>query len=100
MKSFASLGLAAALLTGCSPSIQASRAAEIAQQLVVAGQPSDSVVHDIRVAEPEWRTNHWRVQVDAVVRYRQPDGSTVEVQVHYLIDVDGGSGRASIYAQG
>jgi hypothetical protein len=100
MRSLASVGLAAALLIGCSPSIQADRAAEIAQQFVVAGQPSDSVVHDIEIAAPEWHTNHWRVQVDAVVAYRQPNGGTVDVPMHYLIDVDGGSGQASIYAQG
>lgn len=36
----------------------------------------------------------------SVVTNLQPAGGTVEVPVHYLIDVDGGSGRASIDAQG
>jgi ABC-type uncharacterized transport system auxiliary subunit len=96
----AALVLAASVLAGCSPSIEANRAADIAQALVVAGQPSGSIVHDITVAPPEWQTNHWRVQVDATVTNRQPTGGTVEVPVHYLIDVDGNSGKASIYAQG
>ena len=100
MKSIASVGLAVVLLAGCSPSIQADRAGQIARQFVVAGQPSDSLVHDVKVAAPEWHSNRWRVQVDAIVTFRQPTGGTVEVPVHYLIDVDGTSGQASIFAQG
>jgi hypothetical protein len=100
MRLLGSLALAASLLAGCSPSIEANRAAAIAQVFVVAGQPSGSIVHDLTVASPEWQTNHWRVQVDAMVTSRQPTGGTVEVPVHYLIDVDGSSGAASIYAQG
>jgi hypothetical protein len=95
-----SLALVAVLLAACSPSIEANRAAEIAQQLVIAGQPSGSIVRDLTVGTPEWQTNHWRVQVDATVTNLQPTGDTVEVPVHYLIDVDGNSGQASIHAQG
>jgi hypothetical protein len=100
LRPLASLALAAALLAACSPSIGASRAAATAQEFVVAGQPSGSIVHDLTVGSPEWQTNHWRVQVDAMVTNRQPTAGTVEVPVHYLIDVDGSSGRASIHAQG
>jgi hypothetical protein len=57
-------------------------------------------VHDISLGSPQWHTTHWQVQVDAIVTNAQPAGGTVEVPVHYLIDVDGGSGRASIDAQG
>jgi hypothetical protein len=92
--------LAALLFVACSPSIEASRATEIAQQLVVAGQPSGSFVHDLTVGTPDWQTTHWRVQVDATVTNLQPAGGTFEVPVHYLIDVDGSSGQASIHAQG
>ena len=100
MKSLASLALAAVMFSGCSPSIQADRAAQIARQFVMTGQPADSLVHDLKIAQPEWHTNKWRVQVDAIVTYRQPTVATVEVPVHYLIDVDGTSGQASIFAQG
>jgi ABC-type uncharacterized transport system auxiliary subunit len=100
VRTLACLALAVALLGACSPRIEANRAAEIAQQFVVAGQPSGSVVHDLTVASPQWQANHWRVQVDAIVTNRQPTGGTVEVPVHYLIDVDGSSGQAAIHAQG
>jgi hypothetical protein len=99
-KRVASLVLAAALFAACSPSIEATRAAEIAEQFVIAGQTSGSIVHDVTVASPQWQTNHWRVQVDATVTNLQPAGGTVEVPVHYLIDVDGSSGQVSIHAQG
>lgn len=88
------------MLGGCSPSIDADRAADIAWEFVVAGQPSGSTVHDVSVAAPQWQTTHWQVQVDAIVTDRQPTGDTVEVPVHYLIDVDGSSGQALIHAQG
>jgi hypothetical protein len=50
MRSPGALALAAAVLIACAPSIQAHRVAEIAQQFVIAGQPSGSVMHDLAVA--------------------------------------------------
>ena len=93
--------LATVVLGGCVPSaIDADRAGTIARDFVIAGQPSGTVFREITVGAPTWQTNHWRVQVDAVIDYPPPSQPGSNTPVHYLIDVDGSSGRATIYAQG
>lgn len=101
MRKLALLVLAAVVLGACVPAaVDADRPATIARDLVIAGQPSGTLFREITVGEPDWQTNHWRVQVDAVIDYPPPSQPGSHTPVHYLIDVDGSSGRATIYAQG
>ena len=101
MTRLAALWLATVVLGACLPStIDADRAGSIARDFVIAGQPPGTVFREITVGEPTWQTNRWRVQVDAVIDYPPPSQPGSNTPVHYLIDVEGSSGRATIYAQG
>jgi hypothetical protein len=101
MKTLGSAVLVAALIGACGPAaVDAAHAVNVASDFVVAGQASGMILEDIQVGTPVWQTTHWRVQVDAVLDYPQPSQPVGRIPVHYLIDVDGTSGRATIFGQG
>ncbi len=80
--------------------IDANRAALIAREFVIAGQPTGTNFREITVGTPDLQTSHWRVQVDAVIDYPPPSQPGSGEHVHYLIDVDATSGQPSVFAQG
>jgi hypothetical protein len=82
-----------------APTIGASRAAGIARDAAVGTQPTGSRISNLVVGAPERHGQTWRVTVDFGVVY--PTGpSDQPIPVHFIVDVDGSSGRPVIVGQG
>jgi hypothetical protein len=80
-----------------------SRAEEIARAFAVAGEPPEGTIVEVLSKlydfQPDNSAGAWRIQVDAKEIYHQSSGDQ-NVSLHWLIDVDKCTGRASMYAQG
>ena len=91
--------LAAACTTSPSPAVDPSRAASIAQSLVVTGQPTSYSLDKVAIDTPADLGSVWRVKVDVIFIDRL-DPSRQPMPMHYLVDVDKTSGDARIFGQG
>lgn len=98
--------LLAALLVGCdtAPAVDATRASQIAKDLVVQGQPAGTTFVSLEASSTTRHNNAWRVYVDAeIVPVDQivPSGTRPQhALIHFIIDVDIGSGQPTVVAQG
>lgn len=87
-------------LSACSPPqvVDAGTAAKLARDFVVAGQPSDYVFEGLTNTEPELVGSAWRIRLDALVRI--PGTPPQRAQLHFIIDIDRQTGKATIVALG
>lgn len=91
------LALLSIAAASCSPAkIDDSRAAQIARDFVVQGQPSDVVIVSLTNDPPTLVGEDWQVRVDSTIRI--PSGG--QAQLHYIIKVSRSDGTATIVAQG
>lgn len=91
---------------GCTPPpngvaspVTADRAAAIARDFAIRGQPPGTQVFDLVVGTPEQVDRAWRVQVDFTVLFPLHT-SGQRGPIHLLIDVDRNTGEPVIHAQG
>jgi hypothetical protein len=85
-------------LVACQAQIDQNRAVEIARTFVVAGEPSGYAFLELTNEAPQSAGSAWRVKVDAHIRISQSPPQ--EAFLHFVIDVDRGTGTPTIHAQG
>jgi hypothetical protein len=98
------LALLSVLMVGCTRAVDAARASQIAKDLVVQGQPAGTTFVSLAVSSTERHDDAWRVYIDAEIvpadQVVPSGGRPQHALIHFLFDVDAGSGHATVVAQG